>query len=325
MQGPQEEFYGMGTVAVIDGQFIDCGGYGGVVQAYNATTGTPLWNWTAPFYGIGSTYWQYTPTSLGVISDDGQMYLYTSEHSVSEPIRTDANIWDLNVTNGQLIWAEACWPSAAPILGDGILTVSDNKDNSIYAFGKGPSATTATVQDNVVTAGNDVLITGSVTDQSQSGRYDETGVLTHKLAGTPAIGDAYMDAYMEWFYHDAAYPTNATGVPVTLFAVDPNGNTINIGSTTSSATGFYSIPFKAPAVTGSYTVVAQFSGSNSYYGSVAETAFQDTAAPATSTPAPVSNVNFAPTQMYILGGVVAIIVVIAIIGAVILMTLRKRP
>ena len=44
----QFEFEGMGSIVVYNNEFIDTGGYGGLVQALNAQTGAFLWNWTAP-------------------------------------------------------------------------------------------------------------------------------------------------------------------------------------------------------------------------------------------------------------------------------------
>ena len=76
----------------------------GVVRAFDAKTGTFLWNWTAPIVGLDETPYQYSPTSYGFLSGDGQLYLYSSEHSVNNPIRRDAQIWDVNVSSGQLVW-----------------------------------------------------------------------------------------------------------------------------------------------------------------------------------------------------------------------------
>ena len=57
------------------------------------------------------------------------------------------------------------------------------------------------------------------------------------LEGTPAISDESMGPWMEYLYENQAKPTNATGVPVELTAIDPNGNYIQIGSVTSDLTG----------------------------------------------------------------------------------------
>ena len=67
-------------------------------------------------------------------------------------------------------------------------------------------------------------------------------------------------------------PTNNTGVPVTLSVIDSNGNLRQIGTTTSDAAGTYSFTW-TPDISGTYAVIANFAGSNSYYGSSAQTHF----------------------------------------------------
>ena len=65
-------------------------------------------------------------------------------------------------------------------------------------------------------------------------------------------------------------PTNATGVTVTLIALDPNGNTINIGKATSDTDGVYGFTW-APEIPGLYHIIATFPGSTSYGSSTAST------------------------------------------------------
>ncbi len=142
IKAPEFSFYGMGTKIVYNNMLIDTGGYGGIVQAYDAKTGTSLWNWSAPSVGLGETPYQNSPTSYGGLSGDGLLYLYSSEHSNNNPIRRDAQIWAVNVTNGEMAWMLTCWPSTAPILADGRLVVVDCHDLQVYCYGKGPSATT---------------------------------------------------------------------------------------------------------------------------------------------------------------------------------------
>jgi len=117
-QAPQMQFYGMGTLICYQGKLIDTSNYGGVVRAFNARTGEFLWNWSAPNVGIGETAFQNTPTNYGCLSGDGLLYLYTSEHSVNNPIRRDGMIWCVNVTDGKLVWQLTDWPSTAPIIAD---------------------------------------------------------------------------------------------------------------------------------------------------------------------------------------------------------------
>src|SRR3989337_4055466 len=129
----------------------------------------------------------------------------------------------------------------------------------MYAFGKGETATTVSIQQDVIANGASVLIKGTVTDQS-SGAKD-----------TPAIADASMGPWMEYVYMQKPLPTNATGVTVFIDVLDSNGNYRNIGTTTSDLSGFFSFTWD-PDIPGKCTVVATFGGTKSYYGSYSETA-----------------------------------------------------
>jgi hypothetical protein len=143
------------------------------------------------------------------------------------------------------------------------------------------------------------------------------------LEGTPAISDANMGAWMEYLYQNQAKPTSATGVPVTLSAIDPNGNIVNIGTTTSDINGNYGLVFK-PEVPGTYQIWATFAGSNAYGSSDATTYLSIGEAAPTSSPAPTP----APASLadqYLLPATAGIIVAIAIATIVIVLALRKRP
>ncbi|MCW3996829.1 MAG: PQQ-binding-like beta-propeller repeat protein [Candidatus Bathyarchaeota archaeon] len=319
----QFQFYGGYTAVCYNGMFIDCGGYSGVVRAFDAKTGTFLWNWTAPSVGLDETPYQYSPLSYGFLTGDGLLYLYSSEHSVNNPIRRDAQIWCLNITSGKLVWMLTCWPSSAPIVADQRLLVVDSHDNELYCFGKGPSATTVSAPQTVPALGASVMITGTVTDQTQTGRRNLAGSVDFSLKGTPAISDEYMDAWMEYMFHQRPMPTNAKGVDVELHAIDPNGNWIPIGTATSDSAGKYGISFK-PEVPGTYQIVAEFKGSNSYGPSFGTTYLAvgneaPTAPPPTAQPQSIADMYFVPA---IAGIIVAIIVVGAILA---LLLLRKRP
>jgi len=114
-------------------------------------------------------------------------------------------------------------------------------------------------------------------------------------------------------------PTDATGVLVTISVVDANGNYREIGTTASNSDGFFTFNWK-PDIEGQYSVYATFAGSESYWPSHAVTSFVvDSAAP---TPSPYPVTTLPPTDMYIVGSTVAIIIAIAIVG---LLILRKRP
>jgi outer membrane protein assembly factor BamB len=319
----QFAFYGMGSVVVYDGQFIDCGGYAGVVRAFDAQTGTSLWNWTAESVGIGETSYPYTPTYYGCLSGDGLLYLYSTEHSVNNPIRRDAKLWCVNATSGEKVWSLTCWPSTAPILADGRLLVLDSHDQEIYCYGKGASATTLTTINSVPALGSSIQITGTVTDNSESGRMDTNGNLAVALKGTPAISDESMADWMEYLYRQDARPTNATGVNVYLYAIDPNGNYIDIGTTTSDSYGNYALSY-TPEVPGTYHIFATFAGTNSYYGS-STSSYLTVGEEATTPTPPVTTDSEASivsaVMTYTAAAAIAIIIAIAI--AVVLI-LRKK-
>lgn len=117
-------------------------------------------------------------------------------------------------------------------------------------------------------------------------------------------------------------PTNVTGVPVTLSVVDSNGNYRQIGTTTSDGSGMFTFTWK-PDISGDYTVVASFAGSESYYPSSAETSFTASEPAPTTSPQPVAAQP--PTEMYFAASTAAIIIAIAIGFAITILVLRKRP
>ena len=55
--------------------------------------------------------------------------------------------------------------------------------------------------------------------------------------GVPAVSDASQSEWMLYVYKQFSQPTNATGVPVSIDAVDPNGNYIHLGDATSDSSG----------------------------------------------------------------------------------------
>jgi hypothetical protein len=127
---------------------------------------------------------------------------------------------------------------------------------------------------------------------------------------------------MQYVYQQKPRPTNITGVKVTLSAIDGNNNHREIGITTSNDDGFFSLNW-TPDIAGPYTVYASFDGSESYWPSHAVTSFAvDPAAP---TPSPYPVTILPPTETYILGVGAAIIIAVAIVGAFMLIAIRKRP
>jgi hypothetical protein len=134
---PQWQFYGMST-SIYKNKLLSYG-YGGVLIAYDIRSGNVLWKWSSGTVGFEG-YYENTPLSLGAIAED-KIYLYSSEHSPSMPLRRDAFMWCIDLNEGKLLWKIQCWANS-PAIADGYVVALDSFDNQIYCYGKGPRATT---------------------------------------------------------------------------------------------------------------------------------------------------------------------------------------
>jgi hypothetical protein len=209
-------------------------------------------------------------------------------------------------------------------MGDGKVVGLNYYDNELYCIGPGPSGTTVSAPQLVPALGSSVMITGTVTDQTPTGRRNDNFQFDFTLKGTPAISDESMGRWMDYMFQNQAKPTNATGVPVSLDAVDPNGNYIHIGTVTSDITGAYGCKF-TPDIPGTYQIIASFAGSRSYGPSTAQTylAIGEASATPVPTAVPFDATTIQSTIMtYTIGAAVAIIIVIVIVA---ILLLRKRP
>ena len=188
----------------------------------------------------------------------------------------------------------------------------------MYSIGRGPSTTTVSAPDVAATLGTPIVIKGTVTDIS-AGTQQPT-VKADYPNGVPCASDASMTEWMATVYDQFPAPTDFTGVQVTVNVLDSNNNYYTIGTATTSQTGTYSLTW-TPQVTGNYTVIATFAGTNGYWGSQAQNSFAVTAAPATPTP---TTATASTVDTYFVPAVIAIILVIIIGFALLFITLRKR-
>ena len=289
-------------------------GWDGMIHAYNVTTGVQEFEFSSAIAGYNTPYGVYPFYGGITVTADGKIFAQTGQHGngVTTMYQGQA-LYVIDATTGKSLWNMTGWFNNGA-LADGVWVVQNNYDNQIYAFGQGPSATTVTASAGV---GNTVTIQGTVTDQSPG------------AIGTPAIADQYMSTWMAYLYEQQALPSNfpcdKAGVQVTFTAFDPNHNTITIGSAISDSNGHYALEWTPPSGTpGLYTITATFNGTDSYYGSVAQTSIS-TAPAATATPAPtatptsIANMYFVPA----IAGLAVLIIVVAIV--LVLLMLRKRP
>jgi hypothetical protein len=320
----QFNFYGL-SESVYRGRLYSYG-MGGIVLAYNITTGHIDWNWSAPYIGVDETPYRHTPLSLAFIAD-GKIYLYSGEHSPTMPLRRDGKIYCVDAETGTMLWAITDWPSSSPLIADGRIISYDLQDGMIYCYGKGNSATTVSAPQNVPALGSSVVITGTVTDQTDTGRLNTnaagtshfnsldtpvSGDYDFTLKGTPAIGDTSMDAWMEYMYHQRPMPTDATGVEVSLDTIDPNGNYVHIATVTSDSSGNYGYAF-TPDVPGTYQIIATFAGSGAYGPSSGTTYLAVGQAPPATAP-PIEYPQPIDYTMAIVLAVVVLLIAIAIVG-----------
>jgi len=304
------------------------GGYGGILHAYDIKNGDLLWTYgnggpgNTTYSGTGLAYGRY-PIYPGPIAN-GVIYLDTGEHSAQPPLYKGALVRALNATTGEEIWTLTGWGGhhrrEGFAVADGFLLYLNHYDMQIYSIGKGPSATTVTAPKAGIPFGKSVIISGTVIDIAAGTKQNEQAARFPN--GVPAVSDANMSAWMEYVYMQKPRPKDILGVPVAIDVIDSNGNIRNIGTATSDANGFYSLMWK-PDISGKYTVIATFAGSEAYWPSRDETAFgvEDELPPEPAPPETPQSM----TDTYVLGMGIAIIIVIAIIGAYLALILRKRP
>ena len=302
--------------------------FSGIIYCYDVKTGDLLWTYGNGASGNSTNSGLYTgegnyPTAITAIGN-GIIYTISTEHTVTTPIYKGALARAINATDGTEIWTLSGYTSEfvyqCYAMADGYNTWFNGYDNQIYAVGKGPSTTTVTAPDAGLSPGQSVVIRGTVTDISAGTKQDAQAADFPN--GVPVASDASMTDWMGYVYQQKPLPTNFTGVDVTINVVDANGNSRTIGTATTDANGAYSLSWM-PDISGDYKVIAKFAGTQGYWQSHSETSFKVDAAVATPTPQPTQGPSLADT--YILPGVAAIIIVIVIIGALIMLMLRKRP
>jgi outer membrane protein assembly factor BamB len=310
---------------IVDGYFIS-GTMSGIISCYNVTTGELLWkHGSTDYYSearYSSNYPRRNPASF---VSNGKIYTGSYEHSPNQPLPRGTPFECINEKTGELIWTIPFYAGSyyqTSLMGDSIIAAFNSYDNRIYAMGKGPSSTTVQAPLTSVNVGGSLVIQGTVMDVSPGTK--STDLTLTFPNGVPAVSDASQTQWMQHVYYQFPETTNATGVPVSIDAVDPNGNFVHLGNTTSDSSGLYSIAWTPPNVPGKYIIIASFAGSEAYYPSSAETAAVVTEAPqptATSTPLPlsISDMYFIPA----IAGLFVLIIAVAVVLA--LLMLRKRP
>ncbi len=292
----------------------------GIVTCYNITTGDVKWTYNVTDKYAEILWSPNFPIEYHFLAD-GKICLGYGEHSPIIPTGRGAPMVVLDAETGEEIWTLSWfnnWWGGHVIIGDSIMTGLNAYDGRIYSIGKGPTATTISASPKISVHGDAILVEGTVMDVSPG--TEDYALRARFPNGVPAMSDANMTDWMEYVYMQYAKPADMVGVDVTITVVDPNGNTPTVATATSDANGGFCCEF-IPEVTGMYTVIATFEGSEAYCTSSSATYLKvnDPVATPTPTETPAS-----PTDAYVLGLGAASIAAIVAIGLIIILMLRKR-
>ena len=277
----------------------------GHLWAYDTSNGKLVWKSDY----TGNT----TETAMGTYAwwgklaiADGKIYGGTGQHTQPSPNARGDRLYCVNATDGTFIWSLPEWQTGSNGISSGMLFQNNNLDGCLYMFGKGPTAVTVSASPKTVANGANVLIEGTVTDQSPGSK------------DTPAVSDASQESWVPYLYMNKPMPTNATGVTVFLQAMGSDGTVIDITHVTTDIMGNYKYVWTPPAQD-AYTILATFEGSESYWTSSGATGLSVGSA----LPEPVV-AEAAPDNTPIFAGIIAAVVVAIVIGILNLVMLRRR-
>jgi hypothetical protein len=252
---------------------------------------------------------------------DGKLFFYNLEHTPSEPVTRGWKLQCVNATTGESIWSILSGQGIGSprqfqgAIADGYLAATDKYEGYLYVYGKGQSTTTVTAPDIAISKGTSIVIKGTVLDMSPG------------QPNTPCVSKDSMELQMEYLHMQQPIGgifgnETITGVSVILTAIDPNGNYVDIGQTTTDGYyGTFSYTW-TPELEGTYEIIASFAGDDSYGSSSAATNIAVSAAPETTTIPTQTPLTMPPFEIYTIGTGVAVIIAVAIVG---LLILKKRP
>lgn len=299
-------------------------GMGGDIWSLDSQTGKVNWYTNTTTIqgpaGTNSPYgiWPIWTFAVGNVAD-GLLFL-AEGHEYSPPLFLGAKQLAINCTTGELAWSTYAFNvDSHPVTAYGVMTTLNSYDNQIYAYAKGPTKLTVLAPSLGVTTATPITITGTITDTSAGSK--QSAIATNFPNGLPCVSDESMSGFMEAVYQQQQMPNNLTGVPITISVLDSNGNYRTIGTTTSDGSGTFAYNW-TPDISGAYTLVATFEGSKSYYESNSESHFY--ASEPAATPVPTQALTSSAADMYLLPGIIVIVIAIALVGAVLLMAIRKR-
>jgi hypothetical protein len=195
--------------------------FGGYVNALDLQTGKIDWTYVPPSEGYDTPYgiapiWSFGTPSVA----DGKLFLSAS-HMYNPPMFSGAKRLVINATDGSLVWSIMSFDGRCPgAIADGFLVTWNSFDKQIYTYGKGQTATTASIQNDIVTYGSDVLIRAGLptNPQAHSNQHSK-----HSSQKEYRVSEESMTHWMEYVYMRQPKPTN-NRCPSNIKRYDSNGN-----------------------------------------------------------------------------------------------------
>ncbi len=286
------------------------------VYAHDWATGKEVWKYEAPANPYETPYVNpngsavYSFNAAGWIAD-GKLYAYNTEHTPTQPITRGWGLHCINATSGEGVWniTGSMTPGA---MADGYLVASNSYDGYTYIFGKGQSATTVSAPQTSINLGQSIMLTGTIVDMSPG------------QPNTPCVSKESMAAWMEYLHMQHSIPSEVIGVPISIDAVDPNGNFVHIGDVTSDGiSGTFGFAWE-PEIAGEYKVSATFMGDDSYGSSFATTYVNVVEAGATSTTPTSSAINIDTINNNMMMGLAAATIAIIVAIAIAVLLIRRK-
>ncbi|MGD6808648.1 MAG: PQQ-binding-like beta-propeller repeat protein [Candidatus Bathyarchaeia archaeon] len=287
------------------------GAYSGV-YAFDWDTGEIVWKYEAPTNPYETPYTTTNGTTVNAFYGtfkifDGKVYIQNTEHTPTQPITRGLKLHCIDAYTGVGVWnITGCMSPGA--MSDGYLTASNTYDGYTYVIGKGKSATTIEGPKVAATLGQSVILTGTILDQSPA------------QPETACVSKESMSEWMEYLHMQHAIPASVIGVPVSIDAVDPNGNFVHIGDTTTDGySGTFGYTWE-PEISGQYTVTATFMGDESYSSSFATTYVSIVNAPSATTSTETINLDAInnTTTTTVAAAAIAIIIAVIVVGLLII-------
>ena len=286
------------------------------IYAFNWTNGKIEWHYSAPAAsayetpytdGNGTTVMPFYSFGVGGQIADGKLFTWNYEHTESWPVTRGWSLHAIDVFTGKGVWnLTGCATPRA--IADGYLVATGWADGYTYFIGKGQSKTTVEAPLTATAAGTSIVVKGSVLDLSPA------------QPNTPCVSQDSMKTQMDYLHMQLPidgifHNVKMTGVPVSIDALDPNGNWQHLGDTTTDPyMGTFGLTWETPEITGQYQITATFLGDASYGSSSAATYATIVEAPSEQiTPEIITEtVDNTPVIYTVIGAAIAIIIALAI-------------